>query len=144
MEQQDSGPARRCHEDPSRDTQAYRYFLYKKKKTTKKTKPFTPLLAADEMSKRTLSISTAACFTPACLSSRVVATHLVCHLCPSAPSVTGSPSVSLEGTVGGRRTRKVILGENVLWTSLRASGQDRHAAERRGGLQRMKMHLSRH
>lgn len=54
------------------------------------------------------------------------------------------PSVSLGGGHSrGETDSKVILGENVLWTSLRASGQDRHGAEQRGALQQMKMHLSR-
>lgn len=43
--------------------------------------------------------------------------------------MTGSPSPSLEGAEGERGTRKVILGVNVVWTSLDASGQRRHAAE---------------
>lgn len=43
--------------------------------------------------------------------------------------MTGSPSPSLEAAEGERGTQKVILGVNVFWTSLDASGQSIHAAE---------------
>lgn len=64
--------------------------------------------------------------TPARLSSRAVATHLLCHLCPSAPSVTGSPSVSPEGTVGGGTDTESNFGRKCaldlsacIWTGQR-------------------------
>ena len=73
-----------------------------------------------------------ALLTPTPLSHHVLRPHIWCTICITPPNVTGSPSPSLEGAEGERGTRKVILGVNVLWTSLDASGQSRHAAERRG------------
>lgn len=66
---------------------------------------------------------------PAPPSHHVLRPHIWCTICITPPNVTGSPSPSLEGAEGERGTRKVILGVNVLWTSLDASGQSRHAAE---------------
>ncbi len=71
-----------------------------------------------------------ALLTPTPLSHHVLRPHIWCTICITPPNVTGSPSPSLEGAEGERGTRKVILGVNVLWTSLDASGQSRHAAER--------------
>lgn len=71
-----------------------------------------------------------ALLTPTPLSHHVLRPHIWCTICNIPPNVTGSPSPSLEGAGGERGTRKVILGVNVLWTSLDASGQSRHAAER--------------
>ena len=72
-----------------------------------------------------------ALLTPTPLSHHVLRPHIWCTICITPPNVTGSPSPSLEGAEGERGTRKVILGVNVLWTSLDASGQSRHAAEQR-------------
>lgn len=71
----------------------------------------------------------AALFTPTPPSHHVLRPHIWCTICVTPPNVTGSPSPSLEGAEGERGTRKVILGVNVIWTSLDASGQSRHAAE---------------
>lgn len=70
-----------------------------------------------------------ALLTPAPISHHVLRPHIWRTICITPPNVTGSPSPSLEGAEGERGTRKVILGVNVLWTSLDASGQSRHAAE---------------
>lgn len=70
-----------------------------------------------------------ALLTPVPLSHHVLWPHIWHTICIAPPNVTGSPSPSPEGAEGERGTWKVILGVNVLWTSLDASGQSRHAAE---------------
>lgn len=70
-----------------------------------------------------------ALLTPAALSHHVLRPHIWRTICVTPPNVTGSPSLSLEEAERERGTQKVILGVNVLWISLDASGQSRHTAE---------------